>query len=192
MIVAVLAALPLWALATHADVQDENDVRGLLDVKFVKVSGDEKPRWEFITFGEWTTEAIWDRGYGLVYFDTSGDNRFDKYALVRSDGFGLKGSLWRDRKEGQDVKISNLDVFRRNQKSMTVRVPFRKLDIPERRDFYRWFAETLFTGNNCRRVCIDRVPDEGSIFEPLEDPNPTPTVTPTATPSTSPTASPSP
>ena len=181
-------------MATHADVQDENDTKGLLDVSFVKVTGDEKPKWEFITFGRWSVNRIWDRGYALVYFDTSGDKRFDKYALVRSTGFSMEGTLWRDRQEGSDVKIANLDVFRRNKRSVTVKVPFGKLDIPDSRDFYRWFAETLFSGNDCPRICIDRVPDTGGMFEPLAQPTPDPTATPTptVTPTPTPTATPSP
>lgn len=186
-LVLALLALPLFALASHADVQDENDTNGLLDVKFVKVRGDERPRWEFITFGEWSNERIWDRGYALVHFDAKGDRRFEKYALVRSTGFSVEGTLWRDRKEKSDVKIADLDVFRRNRRSVTVRIPLRKLDIPERRDFYRWFTETLFTGNVCPRVCIDRVPDERSIRESVAEPTPTPTVTPTPTPTVTPT-----
>lgn len=56
--------------------------------------------------------------------------------------------------------------------------------IGERRLVYNWYVQTMFTGERCRRVCFDLVPDQGVVAEPL------PVVTPTTTPTTSPTPSP--
>lgn len=184
----------MWVLARHIQLEDPDDTGGLLDVRRVEVSGQERPKWEFITFSPWSKKRIWDRGYALVYLDTEGGNRFDKYALIRSTGFSLEGTLWRDRKVKSDVKIGKLAVWRRSDHSVTVRVPLRKLDIPVARTYYRWFTETLFSSKSCRTVCIDRVPDAGAVEEPLIEttPSPTPTITPTVLPTLTPTPTESP
>ncbi|MBA2724558.1 MAG: hypothetical protein H0U53_01095 [Actinobacteria bacterium] len=191
-----MVAIPVWVLARHVQLVDGNDTGGLLDVRRLEVSGQDRPKWEFITFTDWSKERIWDRGFGLVYLDTEGGDRFDKYALIRSTGFSMEATLWRDRKVKSDVKIGKLDVWRRNGRSVTVQVPLSELDIPLTRTYFRWFTETLFSGQGCPQICIDRVPDAGAIEEPLVEPTPTttpsalPTLTPTPTPTPTPTESP--
>lgn len=185
-----MVAIPVWVLARHVQLADGNDTGGLLDVRRVEVSGQDRPKWEFITFAGWSKKRIWDRGFALVYLDTEGGNRFDKYALIRSTGFAMEATLWRDRKVKSDVKIGKLDVWRRNDRSVTVRVPLSKLDIPPTRTYFRWFTETLFSGQVCPQICIDRVPDAGAIEEPLVEPTPTPTITPSVLPTLTPTPTP--
>lgn len=181
------ACLGAIAFARHVDVNDPNDVKGLLDVRRIEVQGVKRPRWKVITFATWGTEAVFDSGYFMVRLDTYGSPRFDYYALVRSNGSRLLASLWRDRAEKRDYKMTGVAVWRPSRTSMSVRVPLGKLKVGTRRAFYGWFVETLFTSDKCPRVCIDRVPDQGRVDEPL--PVPSPTVTTSPSPSPSPTSS---
>jgi len=195
----VIGALgvPLWAFGESRSVGDSRDTKGLLDVSKVKVQGQKKqPRWTFVTFKSWSKGRVFDRGYASVFIDTFGDARSDYYALVRSTGTNMQALLFRDRKKKSDRRMGYLKVWKPGARKVTVRVPLGKLRVPRSRIFYRWFAQTLMTGQQCRRVCFDRVPDEGSVKmflrEPPE-PTPTPTIpTPTPTASSEPSASPSP
>ena len=197
---AVLAAgavvLPIWALPSSTSVEDTRDTKGLLDVKKVKVEGRVKiPRWTFVTFRSWTKQRVSDRGYATVFIDTFGDPRSDYFALVRSTGTNVAGVLMRDRKNKSDFEMGSLKAWKPGGAKVTVRVPLRRLNVPASRLFYRWWGETLMTGKQCPRVCIDRIPDEGTvrmfIVDPPE-PTPTPTISPTPTPTVEPTPSASP
>lgn len=182
-IVAVAAAIPLFALAGHMDPRDPNDTRGPLDVRRVVAGRDlKRPRWKIVTFDPWRARQIFDRGYVLVFFDTFADKRYDYYALVRSVGPRLRGSLWRDRKVKSDVFKTALRVRRANRRSVTVRVPLGRMKFPETRVYYYWHVQTLMTNRRCPNVCFDRAPDTDGVLEPL----------PVATPSASPTPSSSP
>lgn len=175
---------------TRAQMEDPNDTRGMLDVRRVWFEPEAgPPRWTVVTFRPWTEELTRDRGYVFVYLDTMGDERFDLYALILSNGRRLSGSLWRDPKKGSDVRISGLDVKRDSDLNVAVRIPLGLLDIGEFRTAYRWTVVTTFTGHVCRATCVDRVPDEGSSEQPIG--SPTPTTTPTTTPTVTPTPSPS-
>ena len=179
--------------ATRAQVEDPNDTRGMLDVRRVWFEPEAAPpRWTVVTFSPWTEELTRDRGYVFVYLDTMGDERFDFYALIRSNGRRLSGSLWRDPKKGSDVRISALDVKRDSDLNVAVRIPLGLLDIGEFRSAYRWIVVSTFTGHVCRATCVDRVPDEGTFEYPIGSPTPTPTPTPTTTPTTTPTVTPTP
>jgi hypothetical protein len=174
------ALVPFFADAHHEDVIDPNDVDGLLDVRKVHVSPKDPPRYTFRTFGRWTTAEVWDYGYFLVHFDSNGDSHFDYYVVVRSNGNELLGSLWRDRKTQEDYKVGGVKVWRPDKNRVTVRVPLNRLKVREA--YYRWYASSLYTGNSCPRTCIDRVPNRGSVEEPLVEPTPTETLpTPTLT-----------
>jgi hypothetical protein len=190
--VLALGIVPLWAFARHQDVSDGNDTRGLLDVKRVEVDG-KRPRFKIITFAGWNNQEMWDAGYFLVQFDSRGDGRFDHYALVRSNGYGIQATLFRDRQRKSDYRVASLEAWRKGSRSVSVRVPLRKLDIPTARTYYRWIVRSLFTNHNCRATCIDRVPDRGAVRELLIDPEPTPSVSPSISvgPSAQPTLSPS-
>ena len=175
--------------ATRAQVQDPNDTNGMLDVRRVWFEPEAgPPRWTVVTFSPWTEELLRDRGYVFVYLDTMGDERFDLYALILSNGRRLSGSLWRDPKKGSDVRIAGLRVTRESDVSASVRIPLGLLDIGAFRTAYRWTVVTTFTGRVCRATCVDRVPDEGAFEHPIGSPTPTPTTTttPTTTPSVSP------
>ncbi|HEY7873871.1 MAG TPA: hypothetical protein VIG64_01995 [Actinomycetota bacterium] len=196
-LMASLALAPLLAQANHQSPEDGNDTRGVLDVRRVDVKGTRsKPKWRVATSARWDARTIWDKGYALVYFDVLGNEHFDHYALVGSNGFGLEGSLWRDRRQKPDARIGALHVARSDRRSFTVRVPLRRLDIPRARLTYRWYVQTILVNGRCPRSCLDRVPNDGAVTEPVPEPNvtsppPTPPL-PSITPSLSPRPSGSP
>ena len=171
------------ARATHQDLGDRNDTRGTLDLRAVSSSGGiEYPRWTFRTFEKWRAAEIFDRGFFVLQFDTFGDTHFDYYALLRSEGGRLKGSLHRDFVRRRDERVSGLNLSRPGRSSVRVRVPLKKMKFGERFD-YRWVSQSLWTGPKCRNVCIDRAPDRGAVVEP----EPATTISPTVTVVPSPT-----
>lgn len=173
----------LGAFASHLAIVDADDTRGLLDISLVQMRGDGPPSWKVRTYGRWRAADIFDVGFGIIHLDTFGSPRFDYYALVTSNGYRMRATLFRDRAEKRDLRVSRLVVWRPGRRSFTVRVPLRLLFIGGRRTAYRWQAETLFTSDRCRAVCFDRAPDIDAVAEPL--PLPSPTTTPTPTPSSS-------
>jgi len=186
----VTAAAFAGGSATRAQLLDPNDTKGMLDVRRVWFEPEAgPPRWTVVTFRPWTEELTRDRGYVFVYLDTMGDERFDLYALILSNGRRLSGSLWRDPKKGADVRISGLDVKRDSVLNAAVRIPLGLLDIGAFRTAYRWTVVTTFTGHVCRATCVDRVPDDGTFEQPIGSPTTTPTTTPTVTPTPSPSVS---
>lgn len=192
MAAAIVMASLSFAGATHPDVVDPNDTKGLLDVKKIVSTHGKGPKFTFRTFAKWSVDRIWDRGYGLVHLDTFGDARFDYYALLWADGYNMKGTLYRDRRKKTDYAVGSLKVWRKNKRTMIVRIPLKKMEFGESRLHYRWIVKTLMTGKECPRVCIDRIPDQGSqqVLLPGVEPSPTPTETPTVEPT--PTAAPTP
>lgn len=164
-------------------------------MKRVQRIGSDNPRWTIVTFRDWRVKRMWDRGFIVVYIDTFGSRRYDYYALVRSKGDKMSGTLWRDRDKKDDVRIGFVETWRTNDRSVTVRVPFRRLNIPNKRPFYYWQARTLFTGPHCGQVCIDVAPNGDGVQEvnPAFTPSPSPTTPlPTPTLTTTPTPSPTP
>ena len=188
-----LGALGFVASANHVSLEDQNDTRGLLDVRRVQLHGSERPRWKVITWAGWTTAETWDAGYVTVLLDTIGDERPDYYVLAGSAGNRMYGQLWRDRSNKRDRRLGPVKVWRPNRTSVSIRLPLRKLNVGERRAFYRWRIETLFTGDRCRRTCFDLAPNDGYVVQPLGDPTPDPvptiTITPTITPQPTPSSS---
>jgi hypothetical protein len=188
-----LAAVAMSGLfASASSSNDPNDTTGPLDVKRVDKIGNERPRWTTVTYRDWRVARMFDRGYFVVYLDTFGTRRFDYYALVRSKGTQMSGTLWRDRRDRNDVRIGFVESWKRNARSLAVRVPLRRVNLPKRRPFYFWQARTLYTGPGCTKVCIDVVPNQGSVqeFNPLfVEPSPSPTTTlPPVTPTPTPTS----
>ncbi|HEX2295489.1 MAG TPA: hypothetical protein VHN37_09290 [Actinomycetota bacterium] len=179
-LVAVAAVVPLVASADHADVRDANDTKGPFDVRRVKVAGGRQPRYDVVTFPRWTVARVWDRSYGLVYFDTLGGAAADYYVMVRSDGHRMRAQLWRDRARKKDRILAGVKAWRPGRRSFAVRVPLRKMKFPEARLVYHWWVLTLHTGTTCKRVCFDRAPDTGRVTEPApgaeQSPAPTPSV----------------
>jgi hypothetical protein len=177
-VLAVIAGLVLPVLAARLlAVEDPNDTAGLLDVHEVRFrdAGGEPPAWTVITFRDWTTRAIWDRGYVLLFLDTLGSPRADYYALVRADRDRLVGSIWRDRAGATDHRLFVVAVRKRGGAGVEVRVPLRRLSVGTHRTLYRWSVATLFTGGACHRTCVDPAPDDTMVEQPLPTSSPTPT-----------------
>ena len=182
-LVLALALGPWVSLANHVDLNDANDTRGPLDVRGVSVGPGDAPRWSISTWGRWRAAEIWDTGFFVIKFDTFGDSHHDYYALVRSSGSRLVGSLHRDFVERRDRELRDLRVARPDRRSVRVKVPYRAMRFSQP-GTYRWVVNSTFTSSRCgKAACLDRAPDEGAIDEPRE-PVPTPTVT--ATPTESP------
>ncbi len=174
------AALPLVASADHADVSDPNDAKGPFDVRRVNVSGARKPRYDVVTFPRWTAARVWDRSYGLVYFDTFGGEAPDYYVMVRSDGYRMRARLYRDKAKKKDRPLSGVKAWRPGKRSFAVRVPLGKMKFPQQRLVYHWWVLTLHTGTSCKKVCFDRAPNTGKVTEPApgagQSPTPTPSI----------------
>ncbi|MDP9069122.1 MAG: hypothetical protein M3N53_12370 [Actinomycetota bacterium] len=190
---AVAVAIPLLATASHLDVPDGNDTRGLLDVRRVDLSGSERPTWHVITFTDWTVGRVFDRGYFLVRLDTFGTARYDYYALVWSNGYRMRANLFRDPQRRRDYNVATLTAWHPTASSIKVRIPLRTMRIGKDRLDYTWQIETLFSSKNCPRVCIDQVPDRMGVAEPIPgraSPLPTTSATPTLTPSPTSTTTP--
>ena len=186
-IVGAVALAPWLAGAEQEAYEDPNDTKGRLDVKKVEVAGAKRVRYKVFTFQSWNPNELRDHGFVIVFFDTFGNNRFDYFALVRSNGDGMNGSLWRDRSRKKDYKVANLKTWRPSARSVGVRVPIGRMKWPASRDHYTWRVQTLFSGGECRSVCFDVVPNDGRITVPRPGQTPTPTPTaPTPTPSETP------
>jgi hypothetical protein len=195
----VASIVVLGASAAPSNTSDGNDTKGPLDIKRVEKLGNEKPRWTIVNFRDWRVERMWDHGYVIVNLDTFGSRRYDYYVVVRSKGTQLSATLWRDRARKDDVRIGFVESWKRNGRSVAVRIALRRLNIPKQRAFYYWQARTLYTGRDCTTVCIDVAPNKGGVQEPnpLFSPSPipttpVPTITPTITPSITSTPTPTP
>jgi len=182
-----VAAMALVAGAHHSDSSDPNDTRGKLDVREVRFAHSPgPPAWTVLTYPNWTTGDIWDRGYILVMLDTEAGTPAEHYLLVRSTGASLVGSLWRARNVGPDTFLGSVPVKRLSPRSASAQVGLFRLTFGEKRTFYRWWIETLFTSDTCRRTCHDRAPDKGGIVQWRPGMSPTPSPSPSPSPSGSP------
>lgn len=181
MIAGTIGMAGMFASASHLDVRDLDDTQGPLDVRLVEVFGTKRPLYRIATYQPWRVKRIYDRGYLLVSFDTFGTTRYDYYALVRSVGSRVEASLWRDRATRRDFKVADLRVYRETRRNVLVRVPLAKMILPQNRRHYHWFVQTLFTNDQCRRVCFDLAPDRASVIEPNPNAAPSPTPTPAVT-----------
>ena len=178
-------SLPFLATAQHAAVQDGNDTRGALDVRRVKVDFTSRPRWTIGTWGPWTVQQVWDRGYFLVHLDTFGSGRMDYYALIRSDGYAMRGTLVRDRESRPDYTVSSIKAYKGSRNTLRVRFPLSKMRLGRQRLSYRWNVQTILSGSSCATSCFDFAPNRGAVEEPIPGripPTPTPTITVTPTP----------
>src|SRR5918992_1327392 len=166
---AICLALPGVGTAHHLAVSDGNDVDGVLDIRRVAVYG-RPPTWNIGTHGRWRARSIWDRGFLVVAFNTFASARYDYYALIRSTGRRLRAELYRDRTKKRDYKVSSLKTWRPDRRSVKVRVPLDRMTFGKKRRYYRWHAQSLLTGPDCRRTCLDLAPDRSGVREPLAPP----------------------
>jgi hypothetical protein len=178
----VSVALIVAAAGAHdTDLQDPDDTAGKLDVRRVRLAHQPlPPMWTVFTFGGWRNAEMWDRGYIMVLIDTSGGARAEYYALVRSLGSVLQGSLWRARNYGPDSYLGTVPVKRMSLRSASVEVGLARLKFGASRSFYRWWVQTVFTSETCRRTCQDRAPNGKPVLQwrPGMSPTPSPTESP--------------
>ncbi|HET6712239.1 MAG TPA: hypothetical protein VFI59_00795 [Actinomycetota bacterium] len=177
LIVAV-AVVAIAAPSFHSSINDPNDTRGLLDVRKVRLDHEEGTEFTVITFADWTAASIWDRGNGYVFLDTEGGDEPEYFVVVRSTGSDLQASLWRDRRDRRDLFLRNVKVRRKSTDGVSVAVPIRSLEFGQFRTSYSWWAMTSFTGEVCRRTCLDRAPDDGAVEQWRPGMSPTPTNSP--------------
>jgi hypothetical protein len=159
-------------------VAEGNDTRGALDVRRVDTLFRHKPLWRVTTWSQWRAHEMRDRGYVLVHLDTFGSRRSDYYILIRASGERLRGLLFRNRvPPADDRRLGFVRVWRRDRRSVSVRLPLRRLGVGPEREVYRWYVQTIFTSRQCRRACLDRAPNSGAVEERLGRPKPTPSPT---------------
>lgn len=180
--VVAVVALAVPAGAQNTDQADPNDTEGRLDLEAVRFDASGAPTWRLVTFSAWTVRAIWDRGYLMVQLDTKGDAAVDFVAVVRSNGRRLVATLFRLRRSGGQAEIASLRTEKSGSSAAWVSVPLREVSMGPNRTSYFWSALSSFTGGNCSRTCLDAVPDEGMIEQPLPGVTPTPSPSPTAAP----------
>jgi hypothetical protein len=74
-------------------------------------------------------------------------------------------------------------VRRKTSNGASVSVPIKSLEFGGFRTSYFWWATTTFTSDRCRRTCVDRAPDDGSVEQWRPGMSPTPTPSPSPSPS---------
>jgi hypothetical protein len=167
-IAALLCATALPGIAASAEIRDPNDTPGWLEVRRVITWGrEQRPAWRILTGPRWTARRLWDKGFLVLMLDTFGDARLDYHVVIASNGRGLEATLWRRRRRAPDRRLRRVDVWRPNRRNVVVRFRLGRVVVGPRRDHYRWFVETLLTARRCRRVCIDRVPNRGTVKHQL-------------------------
>jgi hypothetical protein len=160
------------AAAAPIQLNDPEDVKGVLDVRQVRKTGDQSPVFKFITYEGWTVKKIWSRGFLMVEFDTRGDERVDFYALISPTHEHLDGELVRDRRDKKDYVVANFGVWRKSRKSASFRIMLSKMTFGSSRVEYGWRAYTIWNNGNCMQACFDLVPDDGLYYEPVPLPTP--------------------
>jgi len=184
-----IALMAVVAGAHDTDFLDPDDARGRLDVKQVRFAHDPgPPTWTIVTFSEWSTASMWDRGYQMILLDTQGGVGAEYYLLVRSAGTTIEGSLWRAHAVGPDSLLRPVPTTRPSRRSASVQVSLKRLTFGASRTFYRWWVQTVYTSDLCRRTCHDRAPNQDAVMQwrPGMSPTPTPSESPTPSPSDSP------
>jgi hypothetical protein len=157
-------ALALSAMAQQPPrvaVQDANDRLPKLDLREVDSAFErDSVRFTFVTWGRWRARSLLDRAFLVVDLDPQTGTRYR--VVVRATRRSLAGVLYRKR-DGRDRPLRGLRVWRRDRRSVSVRVPARSLHLaaPGR---YAWRAQSLVTGSHCARVCFDRAPDRGDAL----------------------------
>jgi hypothetical protein len=176
-LLSVAAAATASARPVHET--DADDTPGPLDVMRVDKSATTPPVYTVTTWRRWATAPMWDHGYVLIYFDTYAGARFDYYVLVDSNGRNMDAALWHNRLRRPPTRLAFLPAWRPSARSVRVKVRRSRMFFGPGRRRYRWAVKTLYTGPHCPRVCIDRVPNEGTVVEPR------PGIAPSPSPSTS-------
>jgi len=185
MVAVTVVALAVPALAHHTDQVDPDDTHGKLDLEQVAFDHEGAPTWRLATFSSWTVRSLWDRGTFIVQLDTKGDAAADFIAVVRSDGRRLVAALYRLRRDGREIEPTALRTDKNGSTALSLTIPLPDVSIGPNRTSYFWSVLSSFTGGLlCTRTCLDAIPDEWMIEQPLPGVTPPPTPSPTPTTST--------
>jgi hypothetical protein len=185
--VVTVTLIAVAAGAHHSDLRDRDDTRGKLDVKYVRFAHVGRPPfWTVVTYGEWGTTEMWDRAYITVLLDTQGGAGAEYYLLIRSVRLALEGTLWRARANRPDTYLGSVPVKRLSRRSASVQMGLSRVTFGTSRSYYRWWVETVFTGDVCRRTCHDRAPSRKPVLQWRPGMSPTPSPSPSPSPSGSP------
>ena len=171
VLLAGVAAFSLLDSAAHgrpAVLKDPPDTRGPLDFRRVELRGTREARFKVWTGAGWRARRLQDRGYFLVHLDTFGTPHFDHFALARSVGRTLEGTLWRDSRKKDPRLLRHIPARHPSRRTASVLVPLRS--VPLRRSHFRWSVQSLWSGWPCDRTCFDRAPRRGGELRPLGSP----------------------
>ena len=166
--VIALAHLGPVAQGRPAALEDPRDTRGPLDIRRVELRGTREARFKIAVAARWTSRRIQDRGYLLIHLDTFAMPSFDHFALVRSMGEEVEGSLWRSRRGHDPRRLRSIPARHPGPRTAAVTVPLQT--VPLRRSHFRWRVQSLWSGWPCDRTCFDRAPDRGGVRRPLGEP----------------------
>jgi hypothetical protein len=169
--VLVFASFFAPARGEHKTVLDGNDTQGRADIRSIRMENGSPRKWFFRTWRGWRVRDFFEQGYFVLYFDTFGNKRFDYFVFVRAKRKRLGAALWRDRRAKDDVRLRNVNARKAGNRLVRVAVPFGKMRIPNQRLKYRWFGRSIWSGPSCRRLCLDRAPNNKVVSELLV-PNP--------------------
>lgn len=153
------------ASCVPASSGDPDDTGGVLDVRLVTATLGVSPSvWRIETFGRASKRRLWDEGYFVVSFDSTGDPGYDFHVLVKSSGRRMRALILRD---GGRAVVGRAGGRRPGGRSVIVRVAPERLEIPAERAYFRWSVRSILTGRRCR-PCVDVVPppEEGAFPQP--------------------------
>lgn len=159
---------PPAALGRPAELKDPPDARGPLDIRRIELRGTDDVRFKTTTETGWTARRVHDRGFFLVHLDTLGTPHFDHFALVRSVGRTLEGSLWRDSRTRDPRLLRFVPARHPTRRTASVLVPLRAMRV--RSSYFRWAVQSLWSGWPCGRTCLDSAPRRGGVIRPLGGP----------------------
>ena len=147
-----------------ADPGDPADTRGPLDIALVDAPTDQGTnRWRVGVRSRVKAVRLWDEGYVLLSFDVEGGEEFDVHAVVRWERRRARGLLIRD---GARSTSGRVGVRRSGGRGVFITLSLGQLGLDPQRLYYRWAAQTIFTGPGCR-PCFDTVPDARGYPQPL-------------------------
>ena len=157
---------------SRLEVADPREGHSALDVSEVDArAGAKDLLFTVVTWRRWRTSPMRDRGYLLIHLDPRSGRRY--YALLRSGGRAMSAVLFR--KHGRrDRRAGELRVWRNDRRSVSVRVPRRRIGLPAPGGQYSWRVQTLNTQERCKRVCFDHAPDAADALDTAPPATPTP------------------
>ena len=82
-----------------------------------------------MTYQPFSAEQTRERGFVFVYLDTFGDEGFDYYAMILSNGRHLSSSLWLEPRRGPDVRLMGLVVRHDSVTDVSVRIRSGEIDV---------------------------------------------------------------